>query len=144
MVAAPLIAEGVDVVQNPDAHVKLAAPITAALAKHTGLPDNPKTCVKASGYTLVAAGAAAGLGLLPRLAGLAAATVLVPATAAGYPFWTVRDDPEARGVMRGEFLRHLALAGAALLLAAGAKKAACKPRQDKHPKGTIAKTAAAH
>jgi uncharacterized membrane protein YphA (DoxX/SURF4 family) len=122
MVAAPMIAEGIGVVRDPAPHAQILAPITAQLAKHTGLEDNPTAGAKATGYALVAAGAAAALGILPRLAGAAAAAVLVPAAAVGYPFWTISDDPEARAKTRQEFLRHLGLAGAALLIAAGGAK----------------------
>ncbi|MCL2788396.1 MAG: DoxX family membrane protein [Micrococcales bacterium] len=127
MVAGPLVAEGVEALLHPQDHEQVAAPILEKVAGKTPvpIPGTPRDCVRASAGTLIAAGTLAGLGVGTRLAGLAAAGVLGPSTALGYQFWKVKDRKERKAV-RQEFLRHLLMTGAALLLATTPRRRRCR------------------
>jgi uncharacterized membrane protein YphA (DoxX/SURF4 family) len=142
MVGASYVADGVDVIRNPDKHVELAAPIIAKVSDVAGGVQIPATTVvRAAGGQLAGAGVLMSLGIFPRLAAAAAAVILAPVTALGYQFWKI-SDPTERAQTRQGFLAHLALLGGALLvLASGSKKHAHK---DKAPGKAADKPAKAH
>jgi uncharacterized membrane protein YphA (DoxX/SURF4 family) len=117
MLAAPVIASGVDTARDPAPHAALIAPIVRQLPELRGLPATPEAYVRGAGATLAGAGIAMGLGVFPRLAALVAASVLAPATALAHPFWKVKDRAE-RAQTRRDFMAHLCLLAAVLLVAA--------------------------
>jgi putative oxidoreductase len=81
-----------------------------------GLPE-PELLVRANGATMVAAGSALACGLWPRQTAALLASVLVPTTLVGHPFWE-ETDPASRAQQRIHFLKNLGLFGALLLVVA--------------------------
>ena len=116
MLAAIFLTSGLDSLRHPAARAELAAPLVKALAERMNLPDDPELLVRANGATMVAAGTMLGLGKLPRLAALALAGALVPATYAAHAFWTI-EDPAARAHQKVQFLKNVGLLGGVLLAA---------------------------
>jgi uncharacterized membrane protein YphA (DoxX/SURF4 family) len=66
---------------------------------------------------MVVAGTALALGRYPRAAAAVLASVLVPTTRAGHPFWE-ETDPAARRGQQTHFLNNLGLFGGLLLVIA--------------------------
>ena len=115
LLAAPLIASGVDAFRHPGPHVEIARPLVHRIAGPLGLPDDPLLIVRGSGAITAAAGTLLAVGRLPRLSALAI-IIASPAAAASPPFWQEKD-PELRRTQRTLFLRNLGLVGGALLAA---------------------------
>lgn len=115
LLAAPLIASGVDAVRHPGPHAEAARPLVNKAAGPLHLPNDPETIVRASGAVTAAGGALLALGKLPRLSALAI-VLAAPAAQASQPFWQEKD-PEARRTQRTLFLKNLGLVGGALLAA---------------------------
>jgi uncharacterized membrane protein YphA (DoxX/SURF4 family) len=61
------------------------------------------------------AGSALALGRWPRQAAAVLASVLVPTTIAGHPFWE-ETTPQSRAAQRTQFLKNLGLCGGLLLV----------------------------
>jgi putative oxidoreductase len=114
MLAAIFVTSGLDGLLHPGERAKTAAPLVKALAGPLNMPDNPELMVRANGATMVAAGTMLALGKFPRLAALALAGALVPATYAAHAFWTI-EDPAARAQQRVHFLKNVGLLGGVLL-----------------------------
>ena len=79
-----------------------------------GLPQ-PELLVRANGATMTAAGLALALGRWPRQAAAVLASVLVPTTIVGHPFWE-ETTPQGRTTQRTQFLKNLGLFGGLLLI----------------------------
>src|SRR5436190_305475 len=69
---------GWDAAQEPGKRVELVAAL--------GVPQ-PDLAVRVNGYTMVVAGIALALGILPRLSAAALIASLIPTTAAGHSYW---------------------------------------------------------
>ena len=104
----PFIVLGWEAVREPGGRVTLAANI--------GIPE-PELAVRANGITMVAAGIALALGIVPRLAALVLAGAMVPTTLAGHPYWN-ETDPQRRAQQRIHFMKNLSMIGGALAVAA--------------------------
>lgn len=109
LLAAPFIRLGWDAARAPGKRVELAAAI--------GVPE-PELAVRVNGGTMVVAGTAMALGILPRWAALALIACLVPTTAAGHAFWK-EDEPQARTGQMIHFLKNVSMVGGLLVVAAG-------------------------
>jgi uncharacterized membrane protein YphA (DoxX/SURF4 family) len=116
MMAAVFVTSGLDTLRHPAKPAQVAAPVIKALAGPLNLPDDPELLVRANAATMLAAGTMLGLGKFPRLAALALAGTLVPATYAAHAFWTI-EDPAARAQQRIHFLKNVGLLGGVLLAA---------------------------
>jgi putative oxidoreductase len=114
MLAAIFVTSGLEGLLHPAERAKTAAPLVKALAGPLNMPDDPELMVRANGATMVAAGTMLALGKVPRLAALALAGALVPATYSAHAFWTV-EDPAARAQQRVQFLKNVGLLGGVLL-----------------------------
>ena len=115
LLAAPLIASGVDAVRHPGPHAEAARPLVDRAAGPLRLPNDPVLIVRASGAVTAAGGVLLAAGRLPRLAALAV-VLAAPTAQASQPFWQEKD-PEARRTQRTLFLKNLGLVGGALLAA---------------------------
>ncbi|NEW39973.1 DoxX family protein, partial [Nocardia cyriacigeorgica] len=81
------------------------------------LPNNPSVLVKATAVTQVAGGAMLALGKAPRLAALALAATVVPATVTQQDFWA-ESDPDRRAAKRTAFLKDVSLLGGLMIASA--------------------------
>jgi putative oxidoreductase len=115
LLAAPLIASGVDAVRHPGPHVEAARPLVDRAAGPLHLPNDPELIVRVSGAVTAAGGLLLAAGRLPRLSALAI-VLAAPTTQASTPFWREKD-PEARRTQRTLLLKNLGLVGGALLAA---------------------------
>ena len=79
-----------------------------------GVPNDPELVVRANGAVMVGAGSMLALGRLPRRAALALALSLLPTTAAGHPFWQIKD-PKQRAAQRLQLQKNLSMLGGLLL-----------------------------
>jgi uncharacterized membrane protein YphA (DoxX/SURF4 family) len=84
----------------------------AGYAESKGLPL-PKVSVVGSGALLVVAGGAIVLGVVPVVAGALLAAFLLASAVLFHDFWSV-EDPEQKQSEMTDFLKNVALAGAAL------------------------------
>ncbi|PID96741.1 MAG: hypothetical protein CSA84_02890 [Actinomycetales bacterium] len=114
LLAAVFITSGAEVLRRPRNRMEAASPLLDRLIPALGLPDNKMMLVRAEGATMVAGGAMLATGRVPRVAALALATALVPATVVGHAFWE-KDDPDARTQDRQHFLKNLGLLGGLML-----------------------------
>ena len=121
-VARPLLASifvvgGVDTLRNPGAKAPATEDVaTPATSRLPGLGDvDPEQLVRATAGVQVGAGALLAIGRVPRLAAVALAATLVPATAAGHRFWE-HDGPQ-RADHREHFFKNVSLLGGLLLAA---------------------------
>jgi putative oxidoreductase len=115
LLAAPLIATGVDAVRHPGPHAEAARPLVDRAAGPLRLPNDPELIVRASGAVTAAGGVLLAVGRLPRLSALAI-VLAAPTTQASTPVWQEKD-PEQRRAQRTLFLKNLGLVGGALLAA---------------------------
>jgi putative oxidoreductase len=115
LLAAPLIATGVDAVRHPGPHAEAARPLVDRAAGPLRLPNDPELIVRVSGAVTAAGGVLLAVGRLPRLSALAI-VLAAPTTQASTPFWQEKD-PEQRRAQRTLFLKNLGLVGGALLAA---------------------------
>jgi len=114
MMAAIFVTSGLDSLRHPAKPAQMAAPAIKALAGPLNLPDDPELIVRANGATMVLAGTMLGLGKFPRVAAIALAAALVPATYAAHAFWTI-EDPADRAQQKTHFLKNVGLLGGVLL-----------------------------
>jgi len=113
LLAAPLIATGVDAVRHPGPHAEAARPLVDRAAGPLRLPNDPELIVRVSGAVTAAGGVLLATGRLPRLSALAI-VLAAPTTQASTPFWQEKD-PEQRRAQRTLFFKNLGLVGGALL-----------------------------
>lgn len=121
-VARPLLASifvvgGVDTLRDAGAKAPAAEDVaTPVAARLPGLGDmDAEQLVRATAGVQVGAGALLAIGRVPRLAAVALAATLVPATAAGHRFWE-HDGPQ-RADHREHFFKNVSLVGGLLLAA---------------------------
>ena len=94
------------------------AGMMSGYAGSKGVPA-PYIAVVGSGVMLVLGGASVLLGFLPVLGLLLLIIFLVPTSVIMHDFWTV-EDPQQRAAEQINFLKNIALTGAALALMYGA------------------------
>jgi putative oxidoreductase len=92
--------------------------IMAGYAGSKNLPA-PGLAVIVSGVMQIAGGLSVVLGLLPILGLLLLIILLIPTSSLMHNFWTIQD-PQQRAAEQVNFLKNLALVGAALALMYGA------------------------
>jgi putative oxidoreductase len=90
----------------------------AERARSSGLPI-PDEFVQASGWAMIAAGAALHLEPLRRMAALVVAGQLLPITYVGHRFWEMDEGPQ-RMQNQIHFWKNVSMVGAALYIAATA------------------------
>src|SRR5262245_35454880 len=88
----------------------------AAYARSKGTPD-PEAAVLGSGALLIAGGASIVTGLRPKEGIAAIVSFLIPVSFQMHRFWEA-SDPAARQADEVNFLKNMALIGAALMLTA--------------------------
>lgn len=114
MMAAIFVTNGLDSLRHPAKPAQVAAPAIKALAGHLKLPDDPELIVRANGATMLVAGTMLGVGKFPRIAALALAATIVPATYTAHAFWAI-EDPAERAQQKTHFLKNIGLLGGVLL-----------------------------
>ncbi|MEH0936864.1 DoxX family protein [Micromonospora psammae] len=122
MLSGIFVVSGARNLQNPQRLVPAATPVTdrvAPMIKRAApqLPTDTETLIRCNSAVQLAAGLLLATGRLTRPAALVLAGTLVPATAAGHPFWK-NDDPTMRHNNQIHFLKNLGLFGGLLLAAA--------------------------
>ncbi len=118
MLASIFVVQGMHNFEHPEGVASLAEPIVAPLKERIpAMPRETEHAVRTNAAIQAAAGALLGLGVLPRLAALAAAGTLVPTTLAGHRYWDVTD-PQERATQRIQFLKNLTMMGGLLLAVA--------------------------
>ncbi|MFN8077189.1 MAG: DoxX family protein [Kineosporiaceae bacterium] len=116
LIAAPVIAAGLDALRHPGPKVDAVRPLVGKVSSTLNVPDRPETYLRASGAGQVGAGLLFATGKLPRLSALVMALTMVPTGPTQHAFWT-EQDPEAKRASKAAFLTWLGLLGAALLAA---------------------------
>lgn len=96
----------------------LNAGMMSGYARSKNVPA-PGLAVIGTGVMLVAGGLSVALGFLPVLGLLVLILFLVPTSVLMHNFWTIQD-PQARAAEQVNFLKNIALTGAALTLMYGA------------------------
>ncbi|ONM48915.1 DoxX family protein [Nocardia donostiensis] len=123
LLASTFVVDGVQTLMHPDSRVKEASTLvrqgeqtlpTEVAAK---LPSDPSTLVKVTAATQVAGGTLLALGKAPRLAALALAATVVPATVTEQNFWS-ESDPERKSAKRTAFLKDVGLLGGLIIASA--------------------------
>ena len=122
MLSGIFVVSGARTLQNPGRLVPAAKPVTdrvTPLIQNVAprIPTDTATLVRANAATQLIGGLMLATGKFSRPAALVLAGTLVPATAAGHPFWN-NDDPVARNNNQIHFLKNLGLFGGLLLAAA--------------------------
>ncbi|MCS3780851.1 DoxX family protein [Tsukamurella ocularis] len=103
---------------DPGRKADTVAPLVERAAE--ALPDSPAIPTSARSWVRINAGVQLGGGLLlatgraPRVASLALAGTLVPATVVDHPFWA-EADPEVRREQQLHFVKNLSLLGGLLI-----------------------------
>lgn len=129
LLATAFVADGVDAVRHPQAHVDRAEAAYRRLAERADLPPVDRrrmtTAVRLHGAAVTAAGVALAVGRAPRTAALALALLTAPVAAAHAPWpgaapqggrlGRLRAAGDAEGLDR--FLRDLSLLGATIIAA---------------------------
>ncbi|MFE3445908.1 DoxX family membrane protein [Nocardia sp. NPDC059180] len=123
LLASAFVVDGVDTLMHPEPRVKSASAVVqkgqqslpSDMAEK--LPNDPSVLVKATAVTQVAGGAMLALGKAPRLAALALAATVVPATVTQQDFWA-ESDPDRRAAKRTAFLKDVSLLGGLMIASA--------------------------
>ena len=110
LLAAVSVANGVETLLNPKPKIEA----TAQLLEKTPAPVNPALIVQAGAAVKIAGGVLMGLGWAPRIAAMALAADLIPATLAEHPF-SATGSPDARKARQANFLSNCGLLGGLLL-----------------------------
>ncbi|MDT7712587.1 MAG: hypothetical protein QOG46_1276 [Pseudonocardiales bacterium] len=113
LLAAVSVANGVETLLHPKPKIEA----TAQLLAKTPAPVNPALLVQAGAAVQIVGGVLLGLGWAPRIAALALAADLIPATVAEHPF-AAAGSPDARKARQANFLSNCGLLGGLLLASA--------------------------
>ncbi|MGI4893901.1 MAG: DoxX family protein [Janthinobacterium lividum] len=116
MLGAIFIKTGIDQIRHAGDLAPAAEPVVDAIATPLGLPDDPALLVRLNGAAMAGAGLLFALGRLPRLSAVVLAATTAPTAYVNHPFWTEKDKAVRAEVLE-DFLRDVALIGAALLAA---------------------------
>ncbi|WP_280236610.1 DoxX family protein [Nocardia cyriacigeorgica] len=123
LLASAFVVDGVDTLMHPESRVKSASAVVQkgqqSLPSDMAdkLPSDPGVLVRATAVTQVAGGAMLALGKAPRLAALALAATVVPATVTQQDFWA-ESDPDRRAAKRTAFLKDVSLLGGLMIASA--------------------------
>ncbi|MFF8262664.1 DoxX family membrane protein [Streptomyces virginiae] len=119
LLAAPFVTGGLRTLHRPESALTEAAqPVVRAVGDRIpALAADPRQLVRATGAIRATAGLLFATGRAPRLAALALAATLVPASLTAHAFWT-EEDPEERARQRAHFLTDLSALGGLLIAAA--------------------------
>lgn len=122
MLSGIFVVSGARTLQNPERLVPAAEPVTERVAPllqnlSPRIPTEARALVQANAAAQLIGGLMLATGRFSRPAALVLAGTLVPATAAGHPFWK-NDEPMARANNQIHFLKNLGLFGGLLLAAA--------------------------
>jgi putative oxidoreductase len=123
MLASMFVMGGYSALRNPQAHVRMAGPVTEKLSDaadqatpaQSSTPDE-KQLVLINGAAQVVGGLALATNRFPRLASLVLAGSLVPTTAAGHRFWEEKDKTQ-RANQQIHFFKNLSMFGGLLISA---------------------------
>lgn len=123
MLASMFLMGGYSALRNPQAHVRMAGPVTQKLSEgadqattpQTATPDE-KQLVLINGAAQVLGGLALATNRLPRLASLVLAGSLIPTTAAGHRFWEETDKTQ-RANQQIHFFKNVSMLGGLLIAA---------------------------
>lgn len=123
LLAATFVVDGVDTFLRPEPRVKAADALVQRGRR--SLPDSvavkltadPETLVQINAGVQAVGGILLALGKAPRLAALALAATVIPATLTEQDFWA-EADPERKAAKRNAFLKDVSLLGG-LLIASG-------------------------
>jgi putative oxidoreductase len=123
MLASMFLMGGYSALRNPQAHVRMAGPVTEKLSEGADQATSPQTAspdekqlVLINGAAQVVGGLALATNRLPRLASLVLAGSLVPTTAAGHRFWEEKDKTQ-RANQQIHFFKNLSMLGGLLIAA---------------------------
>jgi putative oxidoreductase len=111
MLASMFVMGGYSALRNPQAHVRMAGPVTEKLSD-----ADEKQLVLINGAAQVIGGLALATNRFPRLASLVLAGSLVPTTAAGHRFWEETDKTQ-RANQQIHFFKNLSMFGGLLISA---------------------------
>ena len=123
LLATAFVADGVDALVHPEPRTQAA---TALVQQgRQSLPDNlagklpsdPGTVVRVTAITQVSAGVLLAFGKVPRLASLALAATVIPATVTEQDFWAEKD-PDRKAAKRTAFLKDVSLLGGLMIASA--------------------------
>ncbi|WP_040835067.1 DoxX family protein [Nocardia brevicatena] len=123
LLASAFIVDGAETLRNPESRVKEASALVHKGEESlppdiaTKLPSNPGALVQVTAVTQIVGGALLALGKAPRLAALALAATVVPATVTEQNFWA-ENDPQRRAAKRTAFLKDMSLLGGLMIVAA--------------------------
>ena len=108
--AGIFVYSGYGMVNNAERYAKVAADAVPML------PEEPMIA-KAQGATMMVAGSALALGIVPKLSARVLALILIPTTIIGHPFWK-SEKPEDRRSQLVHFLKNAGLFGGLLYISA--------------------------
>ncbi|WP_040790483.1 DoxX family protein [Nocardia paucivorans] len=123
LLASTFIVDGAETLRNPESRVKEASALVHKGEESlppdiaTKLPSDPGALVQVTAVTQIVGGALLALGKAPRLAALALAATVVPATVTEQNFWA-ENDPQRRAAKRTAFLKDMSLLGGLMIVAA--------------------------
>ncbi|WP_405091752.1 DoxX family protein [Micromonospora sp. NBC_01392] len=122
MLSGIFVVSGARNLRNAERLAPAAKPVTDRVAPliqslHPRIPTDTETLIRANAATQLVGGLMLATGRFTRPAALVLAGTLLPATAAGHPFWN-NDDPTERNNNQVHFLKNLGLLGGLLLAAA--------------------------
>lgn len=116
MLASVYIADGVDTLTNPQAHVdsteSVLKKVNAVVPRQYAalIPNDPALVARAVGGTKVGAGSLLALGKAPRLSAGVLALTAIPTIIGRHAFWET-SDPKEKSARRSGFLTNVALLG---------------------------------
>lgn len=123
MLASMFVMGGYSALRNPQAHVRMAGPVTEKLSEGADQATSPKTAspdekqlVLINGAAQLVGGLALATNRFPRLASLVLAGSLIPTTAAGHRFWEETDKTQ-RANQQIHFFKNVSMLGGLLIAA---------------------------
>ncbi|MEU6565065.1 DoxX family membrane protein [Nocardia nova] len=123
LLASAFVVEGIDTLMHPESRTQAATTLVSHGEQRlpdsvsTKLPADPARVVRINAAVRVGAGTMLALGRAPRIAALALAATVVPATVTEQDFWN-ESDAQRRAAKRTAFLKDVGLLGGLLIAAA--------------------------
>lgn len=119
LLASTFLADGIDAVRHPDAHVERFRKLEPTLEKigvPSALTQDTRMLVRATGVVTTVAAFMLATNRKPRTAALTLAVLTVPVTIVNNPAWTAKDRARKKELQRG-LARGASLVGGLLLAA---------------------------
>ncbi len=116
MLAGIFVKTGIDQIRHAGDLAPSAEPLAGAVSGPLHLPNDPVLIVRLNGLAMAGAGVLFALGRAPRVSAAVLAATSAPVAYLSHPFWAEKDR-EVRKEVMGDFLKDVALLGAALLAA---------------------------